>query len=381
MAAGLTREGFTPDTLINIKTRIQNRLDVFNPGFDFSIESPDGQLIEIFSFEVWQLWQQLGLVFNSHDPFLAEGAGLRNLGLITGIPYGNASRSSANVTLLGTAGTIVPANSVVADADGNEFVTSFEATIQSNVVVVASVAGPVPVSVGAITTVVSNVAGWTGVQQDEEGEIGRTIQTEQQYRNLRNRSVMRNYTSITDVVAARIVELGVIQVTVLNNDDPLASLPDGTPPNTIHVTVGETNGVTDLEIADVIEKTKGLGCPTYGSTTVAIFDNQGTPHNVKFSKAVEVPIFVSMNLTFLDDDHAGAEEGIKNAVSEDINNLLAGEDVIWSRLFGVITPFGKAQINSLTIGKSLGTLAATNVVLDSQEFASCDIGNIEVVVS
>lgn len=378
--AGLTREGFIPETLENIKTRVRARLETFSPGFDFSVESPDGQFIEIFCYEIWQAWEQLNLVFNSHNPMEAEGAALRNLGLITGIPYGNASRSSANIKLLGTPNTLIPDGSVVSDGT-NEFVTAFPAYVDSYVVAVAREAGPIPVPTGTLTTVVSVVPGWTGIVQETNGEIGKVARTEQQYRNVRNRTVMRNYTSITDVIEARLTELGVVQVKVLNNDDPTASLPDGTPPNTIHVTVGETSGVSDLEIARTIEATKGLGCPTFGSTTVVVTDNQGVDHNVSFSKATEVPVFMEINLTYLDDDNAGATESIKSDLVAHVNSLLAGEDVVWSRLFGIITPYGKAQVNSLEIGKSLGTLAPANISIGAQEFASCTIGSINIVVT
>lgn len=377
--AGLTREGFVPETLENIKVRIRARLETFSPGFDFSIESPDGQLIEIFSFEMWQAWEQLRQVYDSHNPLLAEGAALRNLGLITGIPYGNASRSSANVKLIGTANTLVPAGSIVSNGT-YEFITSFAAYTDSYVTVVASLAGPIPVPVGAVDTVVSVVPGWTGIVQEDAGEIGKVARTEQQYRNLRNRTVMRNYTSITDVMVARLSELGVSQVAVLNNDDPTNPLPDGTPTNTIHVTVGETNGVSDADIAKVVEATKGFGCPTHGTTLVVVKDNQGVDHNVRFSKAVEVPVFVDVNVTYLTDDNAGATEGIKADIVAHINALLAGEDVIWSRLFGLVTPYGKAQINSLTIGKNAGSLTASNIAIDPQEYASCTIGSVNVVV-
>ena len=98
--AGLTSEGFTPLTLEEIQTRIKSRLENYNPGFDFSPESPDGQLVDIFSVELAQVWSELNTVYSSFDPMEAVGQGLLNIGLITGIPFGFATRSSASLDLI-----------------------------------------------------------------------------------------------------------------------------------------------------------------------------------------------------------------------------------------------------------------------------------------
>lgn len=380
--AGLTREGFTPLTYAEIIGRISARLNAFSPGIDLSAESPDGQLVEIFSFELSQVWSELNLVYNSYNPNDAFGAGLRNLGLITGLPYGAATRSQAPVDLIGIAGTVVPAGAVVADEAGNEFTTTFNAVIPAAVQAVAKLSGPVNVDAGVINTIVSSIDGWTAVNNPAGGRVGSAAQTETAYRNLRNKTVLRNFVSVEDVVRARLLEdLGIEQVVVLNNDDPINSLPDGTPPNTIHVTVGEVGShVSDENIAQVILTTKGLGCPTFGSTSVIVNDEQGNPHTVRFSKATAVPIFANIEVLFLDSDFAGSEELIKADLVDHINALVTDEDVVWSRLFGVITPYSKAQVNVLELSIDGVTYSSANVPIGADEFASTMAGQINISV-
>lgn len=378
--AGLTTEGFEPETLETIEARIKAKLEAFSPGFDFSVEAPDGQLISIISTELAQAWAELDQVYHSYDPNLATGQALRNLGQITGIPYGVANASSAYINLTGVEGTVVPIRSVVSDADDNQFLTTAAATIPSGVQVIALQDGPIPITAGTLVNIESNVSGWTGISQPADGVIGRVAQTDSEYRNLRNRTVMRNYVSTVETMQARLLELGISQAIVVNNDTgvPLA---DGTPDQHIHVTIGEVTGITDQEIAETILKTKGMAVPTFGSTTVAVLDGQGISHDIKFTKAVEVPIYAEINVTFLDPDTAGAVEAIKADMAATVNRLLAGEDVIWSRLFCTITPYSKAQVDSLTLGKSLGTLAASNVVLSNTEYASMSTADINIVVA
>jgi len=378
--AGLTREGFIPLSFDEILTRISTRLDTFSPGIDLSPESPDGQLANIMAFEFSEAWAELNTVYNSYNPNMAVGAGLRNIGLITGLPYGAATRSQATIDLVGTAGTIVPIGSIVTDAEDNEFTTQLDATIPASVQVVAQVSGPIPVTAGSLTLIKTPVSGWASITQPSDGRMGAAPQTEVAYRNLRNRTVLRNFVTVEATIEARLFEtLGIQQAVVLNNDG-LSALPDGTPPQTIHVTVGELSGVSDADIAAVILATKGLGCPTYGSTTVTINDVQGNPHDVSFSKATAENVFMDIEILFLDDDYAGAEEAIRADLVAHVNSLVTDEDVVWSRLFGIITPYAKAQVNKLELSTDGITYTPANIVVTADKYAATVTGQINIVV-
>ena len=378
--AGLTSEGFIALTQDEIRTRIESRLTAYNSGFDFTTESPDGQLIEIFGFELATAWSELDLVYNSFDPDHATGAGLRNIGLMTGLPRAAATRSEAVIDLIGVSGTVVPQGSRVTSADGTEFATEFQAIIPASVSALAIVSGATPMPVGTISTIKSVIAGWTSINQPIAGRTGAGAQTEPEYRNKRNSTVLRNFTSVPSVIQARLFELGIEQATIINNDS-LVPLPDGTPAGSIHVTVGEIDNLTNEEIAQVILLTKSLGCPTYGSTTVSVNDAQGNPHDISFSRATAVPVWIDLDVTYLSDDLAGATEDIRAALVTHINGLLSGEDVIHSRLYGLITPFGKAQINSLAIGRTLGSAVPANLVINEDEYASTENSIIAITIT
>lgn len=378
--AGLTNTGFIPLQFDEIKENIETRLETYNPGFDFSPESPDGQLINIMAVLINQAWVELNNVYNSYNPNSATGQALKNLGLITGIHKGTATRSQATIGLTGTGNTLVPKGSIVADADGNEFYTNRDAYIPANVTVLAVNSGPIPVTAGSITSITSQVSGWTGITHTLDGIKGSQPETELQYRVRRNRTVMRGSNTVEESMVSAILDLGIEQVTVINNDTSNIA-PDGTPPHSIHVIVGEFYGVSDDDIGLAIFNNKGLGVATYGSTTVSVDDFHENPHDVKFTKASEVPIFFNIEVIFHSEDIAGAEEQIKSNLSTYINSLKSGEDVIWSRLFGLITPVAGAEVVVLEVGKSVGTVAASNVIIGDTEYTSSDIANIVLTVS
>jgi uncharacterized phage protein gp47/JayE len=379
--AGLTNIGFTPLTLEEITARIESRLETYNPGFDFSPESPDGQLINIMSVLIAQTWGELDMVYHSYNPNSATGQALRNLGLISGVDKESASRSYATVDVIGVEGTPVPANSLIATSNGDEFYLVFSGIIPFSTRAISRVAGPLPLPAGSLNTVVPTIAGWVGVAQPSAGVTGLVPISDVSYRNLRNKTVMRNYTSVVETIKARLLDLGVEQVSIINNTNAIETNADGTPPLTVHTTVGEIINVTDLEIAQVIMDSMGLGVPTYGSTTLVLEDSEGTPQNISFSKAVAVDVFMSIDITFLDPDIGGAENAIRLALVGEINRLLAGEDVIWSRLFGLITPYAKAQINELKIGKSLASLSSSNITIESGEYTNITAGSIQLTIT
>jgi len=379
--AGLTASGFETETYENIKNRIEVKLEKFNPGFDFSADSPDGQLIGIMTFEIYQAWQQINQVYNSYNPYIATGAALRNIGLLSGLPYGSAQRSIASVELQGTAGTIVPRNSQVSDADGNLFYISFDTTIPSNAQAVSVVPGIVSVAANAIVNIETPVAGWSGVTQTTAGTEGALAQSESEYRNVRQRSVMRNYTSSVDTLEGRLVELGLVQATVINNVSPTVTLADGTPPNTLHVTVGELAGVAAQDVAQAIFDIAPIGCPTYGNQTETIVDNQGVSHDISYSTASQVTLEIVVDVTYLSELDAGADDNIKAALVDHINSLASGEDVVWSRLFSYITPYAKAQVNVVTVAKTGDAQGTANISIASTEFAAITLSDITLTVT
>ena len=371
--SGLTDSGFEALTYEQIKARLESNINAYNPGFDFSPESPDGQNISIFAFEIAQALAQLKLVYGSFDPRISTGQGLRNVGLIGGVLYASAGRSYAIVQLTGTSGIIVPAGSKVSSAD-SEWVTEFDAVIPASVGAISMTPGQVPVGVGVIDTIVDTLAGWTGVTNAAEGNLGSEPQNDTTFRNVRNNRVMQGTDGPVDSIVAALFKIGIEQAKVQNNDT-LGPLSDGTPSQHIHVTVAEA-GNTDEEIAQAIMDSKALGIPTFGSTTVVITDSQGVPHDIKFTKAIAVVIIVEIDVTYLDSNNAGANDAIKEDVAAHINSLLAGEDVVWSRLFEHITPYGKAQVDLLQIGKP--TLDTINIPISATEFATTVVGNITV---
>ncbi len=380
--AGLTNSGFEVKTLVVIKETIEQRLEQYNPGFDLSPESPDGQQVGIFSALLSEVWKELGRVYGTYDPNVATGAALKNLALLTGVAYQTATRSAASVTLVGTAGTLIPKGSLISSVEGFVFYTHEDATIPSSVAVLASKLGAVPVDANSIVILDSSIQGWDSVTQATAGTIGTAAQDEAAFRNLRNRTVLRNSTTSLDAIKGKLFEAGVPQVLISDNDANNGPLADGTPERHIHVLIGETQ-LSDNDVVQLIYDNKGLGTQTFGAVTLPVLDTLGNTHQVSFTKATAVPITIDVNLTFLSTDIAGADLAIKQDLAAHINQLLVGEDVIWSRLFQFVTAYGEAQVNTIVLSREVATVLTPfpiNVPITDVEFTTCDVANINIIV-
>lgn len=114
----------------------------------------------------------------------------------------------------------------------------------------------------------------------------------------------------------------------------------------------------------------------------------GEPKAIKFSRPVIVGVFVNISLSVYPGYTSAVADSIKVEVAKYINSLRIGDDVLVSRVYspanlGVMSGGDSRyyDINSLTIGRSAGGAAASNIAIAYNEAASSDVANINITVS
>ena len=377
---GLTEEGFRPLTFDILYRRIIARLKAKFPDMDARIETPEGQLAGIFAFELDLAWSQLANVYHSYDPDIATGEALDNLGRLTGVSRMVASHSRAYIKLVGTSGTPVPAGSTFTDGDGNIFYSVLPARVGGVVGVVAREAGPIPVPAGAITGVGTSIAGLTGVVQEEPGTRGQDAMSEVLYRNLRNQTTQRNLLGSADGIYSAVVETGATGVNLVSNDSYSETLPDGTPPGSIHVTVTGVGPGGRGELARAIYQAKGVQVATYGSLSEFVQDPFGGMHTINFSIADGVPLEVYVKVKFGDLTVVDATDLVKEAISAYVSGLSTGASVVWSKLIGVVSDVAEADVLELKLGKLGDELMPETLRLHANEIPRINKVHINVEV-
>lgn len=389
---GITDKGFSRKRLDLLLQELNSEVKaIFGENFNVSPESPDGQINGVVSESNANLWEIAEEAYNAFNPSLAKGNTLSNLVQINGITRIAAKASRALLTASGTAGTVIPQNSIVKTSDTEvEFLTEQQVTILSggsvDVFASATITGPIQALAGTLTEIETPITGWDSVTNTEDAILGNDEETDPELRARRRRSVARDAQSIIDSIRAEILAVaGVTQLVILENDTSADPDAQGLPAHSIQAVV---LGGEDANIARAIFLKKTLGANTFGEVTVNIQDTQGFDHPINFSRPVEVPIYVVVNITVIDEFPAEGPEQIKQAIVDYVNGDLVtgrgfflGDDVIHSELYTPINTVPGFTVDDLFIGTSASPTTDNDIPIDITELATFDIANIEVVES
>jgi uncharacterized phage protein gp47/JayE len=357
MAYGLTPTGFVPKTFEILREEFDNEMrDAFGASIDLSDSTPLGHLIAIMVERLTELWQLAEVVNSSQDPDKATGDALEAIALLTGTFKAQALSSAVTLTMTGTATTVIASGSRAETAStGTEFETTESTTLvaltawapatgygvgdrrsnsgRSYVVITAGTsagsggptttadditdntvhwrylgegtaagdaaaetveAGPLVAVSGDITTITTPVGGWQSVINLLDADPGRNVATDAELRVQRDIDVQGQGAGTPNAIRKLLLDVDdVTSVTVFYNDQDNPN-GDGVPGHSVEALV---MGGDDQEIAEALFRAGiAAGIRSYGNTTVAVLDSQGTSHDVNFTRPDEIEIYVDITV-------------------------------------------------------------------------------------
>jgi uncharacterized phage protein gp47/JayE len=379
MSYGVTTAGFIrkPFAIIQAETQELFRTTLgLGSRFDFSENTHVGRLVSVMADREAALWEAMEAVYASQYPDTATGASLVFLAALTGTLQEPARFSTVALTCTGTPGTIIPAGRVVA-IPGTEttFETLVDATIGGggNVSVQAQcqVLGPVEALAGSLTEIRTAVFGWASVTNPLDAVKGANLETDESLRRRREEELRAVGSASVAAIRSAVLQVdGVTAVRIFENstDDTDA---DGVPPHSFELVV---LGGVDADIAQAIWDTKAAGIGTYGTTTVAVLDVEGTPHDVRFSRPVEVPMTFVLTAAISSSFPGDGAAQIKSAIINRGELLAIGQDVPFTAFYPPIHGVtGVEYVPSLTINGGTANLSIT-----SRQIATFDASLITV---
>ena len=347
----------------------------------------DGQWIAIQAQAMNVCNQAMITVFNSFSPAKAQGAALSSNVKINGITRDPATNSTCDVVISGDVGTVITNGTVQDAANRNTWNLPARVSIPEGgsvtVTATCSVSGPVTGSIGTLTIIGTPTDGWTGVTNKTAAAIGNPMQTDASLRLQQARSTMLPSVSIMYGIEVGILALpGVSNVKGYENDTDVKDT-NGIPANSISMIV---EGGDAKEIATVIANKKSMGVPTYGTTTETVTDSSGNQRVINFFRPKETNIYVKLTLKAL----ANYTTTIGQSAAQGIADYLATQD-IGSMLY--VTRLYKAatladadggltyDILNIEIGRSAGSVAASNLQLAFNERPVSSVSNVTVSAS
>ncbi len=389
LSATVTAEGITaPDYQTVLDTITSYFQQIYSSDAYLDPDSKDGQMVALVALAIHDANNTAISVYRSFSPATALGDALTSNVKINGITRRAATNSTVDLLLTGTVGTTITNGSV---RDTNSVVWNLPATVvigsDGTVVATATCAnsGAVAAVAGSVNGINTPTRGWASVTNPLAATVGVAAETDAELRVRQSQSVALASLTPFDAVDGAIANVEGVTRHKLFENDTEATDANGLPPHSISAIV---EGGDALEIAHTIRSTKGQGVSTYGTTAVIVTDKYGNPYIIRFSRPVDVPVYVSITLKALTGYSSEVGDEIKAAVAAYINSLAIGDSVLLSRVYspanlGVVSG-GNARyydIMELLIGRSADDVAAANVVVAYDESASCSVDNIVLVVT
>jgi len=319
---GVTPAGFVAKPYAQILADIQSaQLASMNPALDLSPTGPQGQQNGIVANAFAQLWQLLGVVYNSFNRSSVEGAGLDNLGDVTGVPREGASFTQVPCTLVfsgGTVGTTFAAGTLVSNVSGS---TSFAfsnlnaLTVTSTTMVAVTmqataIGATASVNPGTLTVITNPVSGWLSITNPgSQSQLGANAELDPNYAARQEAELGLTGTCNLPATVAALIALGAAQTppknvsaSILENTSRV-TVTNGAitlPPNTYAVIAydpsGWVSGAGAQLIGNTIWANKPAGNAPVGVTPVGVVDPYLGQQTVYYTVPTPAPVFVSVQI-------------------------------------------------------------------------------------
>ncbi|MDO4719626.1 MAG: baseplate J/gp47 family protein [Peptostreptococcaceae bacterium] len=382
---GLSKEGFKRKRYSDIELELFTRArDFFGEDINLSERSPLGIFLRIIAWSLSLIWQLAERVYHqSHLP-AAEGISLDYVCEKGDIYRFPALRSSGEVKITGTPKKKIYAGFKVGTVSGQVFETTKEYEIGPEGSVLAEVrctkagnAGNVVAE--EITILLHPEIGITAVTNPKSFQNGRDVETDDELRERYKLSFVATGKATIDAIRAHLLKIPTLRgVKILENDTMQEK--NGMQPKSIKVIA---LGGTDEEVAQAILDSKAAGIATNGNVSYMAVDNIGEKHEMRFSRATDVPIHVKATVKFLRSSYNTEEvkEEIRQRILRYINAIGMGNDVILTRVLSRIL-CGDSMIEdvSLLIGKSSSELKAENIDILDEEVPTTTLDKVVIVV-
>ncbi|WP_430875197.1 baseplate J/gp47 family protein [Gilliamella sp. G0441] len=368
----ITDKGITIDDIDIIQNRLVKAFkSIYGENVNLDSDTPDGQLLGLFSQELTNIHQAVSFIVQMLDPYQATGQWLEQRAMYAGITRINASYSYIDeVIFSGTPNTSIPKNAIYIDRNKNKWqlmqsitlneLGSARAKFQSlelghyNVNAFETFT-PSTVIIG-VDNVTANTSSYGGVDQETDSQLLKRFMLSHSINNYDDRQgITAALKNIVGVKKCKVYE------NFTNQTDEKA-----VPPHSFNAVV---LGGSDEKIAEVITKKKIGGCGLHGEIET-FYKLDGILRKVYFDRPKKININVSMTLgryqTFNDIN--------VNEIKRNLRELEfdIGENIYASRIISNINLVDGFYIKELTVNGS-------NIAnIGYRDYA--EITNVEVLI-
>lgn len=414
---GVTPAGFVVKPLAAILSDYQAAwLADVDPTADLSPTSPEGQILGILAEADAELWELAQSAWNAYNRQDVEGAGLDNLGDITGDPREDATTTQVVCTLgLNPADAPYMVGTLVANVVGNSALTFSNAVeittgmisggFATGILFVATSFGATPtINPNTLTVITTPVTGWSSITNpDFQTQLGSNEETDAAYQVRQQQEIGAEGGNNASALVGALIALGAAQSPPINvtasvienySDSTLVESTLTLPPHTFAPIVYDpTSTLTAAQIGAVILANKPPGIATVGTTPVTVTDVNLGPVIVNYTPPTPVPLFVLAVVVLR---NGFTIDGVRPAIQSALiaaalaptppggpappGQLLPGTPVVQSQLMAVVSSVaGVFDVQALFFSTVPGVFNTAPILIPPTEIATLSSPDIFVV--
>ena len=345
-------------------------------------DSQDGALLAILALALHDTNSLAIAVYQAFSPGTAQGEGLSSIVKINGITRHVQAYSTCDILIVGQVGTVI-ADGIVTDPAGGRWIMYGIIVIPESGQVTATAtfeaAGAVAAPPNSLIVIGSPTRGWQTATNPASAALGDPVESDATLRLRQRDSTALPSRSVLSGIQGGVLSLvGVVRSNAYENDTDITDA-RGIPSHSIAMVV---DGGDAQSVANIIGARKGPGVGTYGTTSQTVTDVYAIPRPIKFFRPTIVPIEVAVTIQALPGYVTPTGLAISAAVAAYINSLAIAAPVRLTRLYVPIDAVSATfNVTDLTIRRSGGTFAATDLVLLFNEAASCVPASVTLTVA
>ena len=385
----LTDKGYSRPTYEEVlEERIQRAKELFGEDIDTDEKTPLGKFIRIGAYDLSKAYEDIEAAYYARFPNTASGTSLDHLCVFSAITRNPATYAERVILVSGEAGTEVEEINVCGENRDitfhniQPFIIPESGTIA--IIVMSDTVGTASNNED-IKYIVNPIVGVDSVQlvkdttefEGLENTNGEDVETDYELRKRLQLTSASGSCNANAIRAAIMRVPTVIDAGVVENDTDTTD-EAGRPAGTYECYAYGGKDYAD-EIAQAIFDKKALGTRTVttakgdNAKIISVKDDGGYFHNISFSYATEIPVHIQIQLATDSTFTETGEKEIETALTQYIDNLGLGKEVVFTALYGKIYGVtGVTDVVSLKIKankESCEEYGNTNIPISQWEYA------------
>lgn len=381
-AAGISAPTF-PDILASRKADYQG---IYGADIYLEADSQDGQIVAIEAAAINDTNAAIIAVYNAFSPATAQGAGLSSAVKINGLRRLIASNSTADVTIIGQAGTII-SSGLIGDDLGHQWALPATVTVPigGSIVVTATAVelGNIAALANTITRIVTPTRGWQSVNNAGAATPGAPIEPDATLRQRQSVSTSLPALSVIGGIIGAVANLSGVE-RYKGYENPTGSTDgDGIPAHSISLVV---QGGDAVQIATAIAEKKTPGTGTHGTTSEVIIDPAGVPNTINFYRPTVLRLLVEVDITALSGYVSTTGDALIASVVAYVATLDIGTDVYVSKLAAAADLYNGPlsltyNLTAVRVAVSPSSPGTSDIVVAFNELASLATADVTLAVT